>query len=867
MRGWRASWRVALRHGRRDLAKAKGRTALVVVMIATPVLLTTALITVVASNTVSEDEMVPSQLGQAEAAISPSEGQVVQDVRGVQAVTGKAVKPEVARAEARRVLGGSLGQPVTESDNVKVHIGERGTSIYLRGVDSRSRTTRGMYEVTDGRAPRGPAEIMVNQALVRRGAEIGRTITVGTRPFTVVGVGLVDPPMRGGDDGQAIVLPDQVEKPDSTSYLFTGRAVTWPMVRELNRAGYVALSRYVLDHGLTARQQAAVEREVGTMSGTSEERAVLVIVATSVMIEIVLLACPAFAVGVRRQRRELALLAATGASPRQLRRIVLGQAAVIGVLSSVAACLVGIGVAALVVELSPDLFAMARFGPFDIRWSALALVMALGTLSAVAAAYVPAVQASRQDVATVLAGRRGEVRSRSGWPALGSIVVGLGVFACFSAGTRPGGELVVAGSTLAIVVGVVMMTPALVGGVGRLGTRLPLPLRIAARDTARQRSRSAPAVAAIMASVAGVTTMAIGSASDFQQSRDEYVYTVAPGRAVVTGEGDDFDEVLATVDRQGGSWIPMASLQEDGTVSTSLRAPEGAADLRDAVQTVYVASPATLRAWGVRLPASDAAFLEAGGVLSSRLSGPLSRDAQVQLATYHYDESGEGEPTGPRVPARVADLRYSAMTGAAAPSLRGAVISPETARRYGLHYAATQAISPVGAPTMTPDAQDALNERLADVSDYASVQVERGFQESWTLALLALFSAAVLAVLIGTLTATALALNDAKPDFATLAAVGASPRTRRWTAGSQALVLALLGSVLGVVVGFAPGLAVTWPLTAQSYTAGGSTVGAPTISVPWLMLLGLVVVVPLGAAAVATTFTRSRLTLVRRVAQ
>ena len=41
----------------------------------------------------------------------------------------------------------------------------------------------------------------------------------------------------------------------------------------------------------------------------------------------------------------------------------------------------------------------------------------------------------------------------------------------------------------------------------------------------------------------------------------------------------------------------------------------------------------------------------------------------------------------------------------------------------------------------------------------------------------------------GTLTATFLALSDARPDLATLSAVGASPRMRRGVAASYALVV------------------------------------------------------------------------------
>ena len=77
----------------------------------------------------------------------------------------------------------------------------------------------------------------------------------------------------------------------------------------------------------------------------------------------------------------------------------------------------------------------------------------------------------------------------------------------------------------------------------------------------------------------------------------------------------------------------------------------------------------------------------------------------------------------------------------------------------------------------------------------------------------------------GTLTATFLALSDARPDLATLSAVGASPRTRRGVAAAYAVVVGLVGAVLGAAVGFIPGIAVTWPLTSA---AGRATCPATT---------------------------------------
>ena len=67
----------------------------------------------------------------------------------------------------------------------------------------------------------------------------------------------------------------------------------------------------------------------------------------------------------------------------------------------------------------------------------------------------------------------------------------------------------------------------------------------------------------------------------------------------------------------------------------------------------------------------------------------------------------------------------------------------------------------------------------------------------------------------GTLTATFLALSDARPDLATLSAIGAAPRTRRRVAAAYALVIGFVGAVLGAGVGFIPGVAISRPLTAS----------------------------------------------------
>jgi putative ABC transport system permease protein len=192
-----------------------------------------------------------------------------------------------------------------------------------------------------------------------------------------------------------------------------------------------------------------------------------------------------------------------------------------------------------------------------------------------------------------------------------------------------------------------------------------------------------------------------------------------------------------------------------------------------------------------------------------------------------------------------------------------AVVSTAAAEQLGAEPA-TVALAVTGS--VSEHQEEAANEGLAAVSQSASLYVERGYQadDETVIAQIILIVLGGTLMLGGTLTATFLALSDARPDLATLSAVGASPRTRRGVAAAYAVVVGLVGAVLGAAVGFIPGIAVTWPLTSSNGLDGGPPTG-PFLDVPWLMVLGLVIVLPAVTAAVVGLFARSRLPLVARL--
>jgi putative ABC transport system permease protein len=155
------------------------------------------------------------------------------------------------------------------------------------------------------------------------------------------------------------------------------------------------------------------------------------------------------------------------------------------------------------------------------------------------------------------------------------------------------------------------------------------------------------------------------------------------------------------------------------------------------------------------------------------------------------------------------------------------------------------------------------------------VNVERGYRSDLTITMLVLLVAAGVITLGGTFTAVGLAAVESRPDLATFAAVGAGPALRRRISAGQAGVIAGLGTVLGL----ASGTLVGWCLIllerpvplwiAGDRPVDSNLIGDPLfeVIVPVLPLVGVGVGIPLLAVAVGYAATRSRLPVLRRLAQ
>ena len=98
----------------------------------------------------------------------------------------------------------------------------------------------------------------------------------------------------------------------------------------------------------------------------------------------------------------------------------------------------------------------------------------------------------------------------------------------------------------------ILLVPIVVVGVARLAGRLPLSPRYAARDAARHRTRTVPAVAAVAATVAGVVALGIAVTSDEAENRGTYRPRCRTG----------WDRSRPTSDEDPVDWTPLRRAAE-----------------------------------------------------------------------------------------------------------------------------------------------------------------------------------------------------------------------------------------------------------------------------------------------------------------
>jgi len=875
-----APLRAAVRIARRDAMRSRGRSALVMAMIALPVLGATVIDVIARTAQLDPQDIVQRELGAAQARVEPQiAGAVAQEPTGDFYGTGARRVGRPTRAALTGLVppGSRIISDITGTTSVRTDDGLTGATV--RELNYADPAARGLVDQVEGRAPRGLGEVALTPELARRTSlEVGDTLVSVQPERELRVVGIAEDPATL-DNAIAFVLPGAVLGQHggglfgrSRSWLVDSpKPISWGLVERMNRWGFVVKSRAALLH---PPPPGAVEYSKSG-SGDGEVFAGGALAVGLVLLEVVLLAGPPFAVAVRRRQRDLALLAATGAGREHVRAVVLAQGLVLGVAAGVAGAVLGVATAAVTRPWFSKL-AGDPLGRLDVRPLELAAIVFVGVLAALLAALLPARTAARQDVVAALAGRRPVARARKRTSLAGVVVAAAGAAVAAGGAGAHNALVVFAGAALAEL-GVLLMLPMLVAGAGRLARFLPVAPRLALRDAARNRGRTVPAIAAITAAVAGCVAATVVVSSQAAAEEASYSSSSRVGQVMLDGldslpEGASRGRVASAVARE----LPARGAHVIRTPACGGRRcfdvyPQLPRATRCPLET-KVSTPASVRRYAddprceeePEFSFASDALVDDGSALEA-LTGVRDPAAVRVLRAGRGAVALDGRyVAGGRVRVEYgtdARLRHTSIPAVALagggfrPSLL--VIPPRIARRLHIQLSSYSAL--IDTERMPTEAEEESAAAALDrVAPYANLSVERGFENDYNPGLLALLVAAAVVTLAAAAIATGLAGAEAAPDLATLAAVGASPRTRRILSASRSLVIAGIGTATGVAVGLVPGVAAV-----RATAVPGDSV---PLAIPWSQLALAALALPLVAALLTAAVTRSRVALTRRIA-
>jgi putative ABC transport system permease protein len=379
-----------------------------------------------------------------------------------------------------------------------------------------------------GRVPGGPGEVVIDRRTARdQRLGVGdrvRVVVSGGEPETVTVVGVLDSP----EVPEAVVLvgydPATARRllapgPGRVSYLEVqaGAGVAAPRLRDRLAAalgpGYQAFTGTDL----------AAERARNATPTEGGDTQVFLVASVVALLAGMFLIRNTFTIVLAAQVRELALLRCLGASRAQLRRSVLLQASIVGAAASLAGLAAGVGLGAAFGALlrSTDEAVAEATGAIRVLPRTVVVALAVGVATAVVSAWGPARRAGRVAPLPALrgevlaAGRVGRGRTLAG-VVLALAGVGLVVAGALASPVESGSLLA---GTAAIALGVLALGPALAWSLARL---LGAPVRrvagvvgaLASGNAGRHPRRTAATVLPLVIGltlVSFLTTLAAGT--------------------------------------------------------------------------------------------------------------------------------------------------------------------------------------------------------------------------------------------------------------------------------------------------------------------------------------------------------------------
>jgi putative ABC transport system permease protein len=701
-------------------------------------------------------------------------------------------------------------------------------------------------EVVEGRAPTSPGEVVIDKRSAELGDfAVGEDLTVitptGTLSQTVVGIVTF-----AGEDspgGASLVM----FSPDAAQAVLTepGRVDAIKVVAQdgVDQATLAdRIDEVVPGHTevLTGAEVTAEDQQ-DIKDGMAFFNTFLLVFALIALFVGSFIIYNSFSIIVAQRGKEMALMRAIGASRRQVLASVIFESFAVGALASVAGLVAGIGVAGALKALLGQLGIDVPAGDVVITTNTVIVSMIAGFGVSVASAVFPARRASK--VAPIAAMRdvahddSASSRARKviggGFALLGTVALALGV-------AGPALALVGLGALL-IFIGTVVLGPVLARPVSwLLGSPLPR-LRGVAGSLARQNAmrnpkRTAATASALMIGVTLVVFISILGASTKASVESTVDETFA---------GDLVVDSMAT---QVGGLVPTlaADLDAQPEIDAVAAFRRTAAEVDGTGRDVVGIDPAALQQI-IDVKVTDGSLDDLGAT-------QIAVDADTAL--------GHGWKVGDSLPVAFTETGEQQLTVAALyeesvlvgqfliglPAYEANVADQLDAQVF-LTFA--DGVSAADGRALVDGMVEAYPQaEVQDHDEYAAAQTK---QMDVILSLIyALLGLAVLIALLGIANTLALSIFERTRELGLLRAVGMTRPQLRATVRWEAVIIALLGTSLGMGLGVVFGWSMVKGL-------GDEGLGTFELPIPTLVIVSVIAALAGTAAALLPARRAARL--------
>ena len=709
-----------------------------------------------------------------------------------------------------------------------------------------------VLRLVDGRAPRSAAEIAVEQGTLAKGG-----LHVGDRAKVIAGSQIMDVTVTGAVRfgalaGSTLVLFDS----GTAERLFAPQGTSPAIIVEADdgvaQADLADAVAQVIPSGaesITGKAKAA-EDTASIREALGFINTFLLVFAGISLVVGGFIIVNTFSMLLAQRTRELALLRALGSSAAQVVRMVLAEAAAVGLLGGVLGLGAGIGLAALL-QVGVGAFGLEVSGGLPIRPRTVIASLGVGIVVTVVAAAVPAIRASR--IAPVAAMRDDialpdkSLRRRGTWAV---VLLLLGLEAVPPAVVLEGGWANLALGTsavllfLAFAVGAAPLTRPVLTVVGAPFAALFRTVgRMARGNALRSPRRTAATASALMIGLALVTAVSVLSASATESTKSLVGNVVradlvlnggftgfAPGIADAVRDVPGVETVAnlsaVPVQLEGSAGFAVASDPGDLAQALTMTMTSGSLDALSAGQIVISASEAEDRGWSVGSTVKGTVgtrtqqTLRVGGVFQDNPAVGANVVLPVAL-------SNEAVP----VPQQLDLLAY--------------VVTSSGADQSQVKQRVVDVVKPYVVVS------------VQDKSEYVSAQADQ--IQQLLLVIYVLLALSVVIAVLGIVNTLALSVFERTREIGLLRAVGLARGQLRRMITLESVLTALFGAVLGTVLGLGLGVLLQRTLADDGLTE----LVVPVASLLWVFVLAALVGV---VAAFLPAVRATRLNVLRAIA-